>query len=189
MLRLTRLIATVYLSLVSLPPSAAIGATNLVAFEPIADWRTCEAQGGMWRTDGRGMVLRCYIAQIPEGECLKRGGRWQQFVFEKSAACQVPHPDDRELIECHRLGGDWGKHGAREEHCFYEAKRTDCLTQGGQWVPLGLSQIPGCLLTMHDGGKPCTSSSQCENKCEAVTQPLPLDAPVVGQCSRYNTPF
>ena len=188
MLRLTLRI-TIGLVLLVLSRSAfAAGTTDAAAFGTVEDWRACEVQGGTWRTDGRGMKLRCYIADIPESECFKRGGRWQRFAYESSSACQVPHPDDRELIECHRLGGEWGTHGGRVEHCFYAAKRTECVTQGGKWIRVGLSGISDCQLPMPDGGKPCTSSSQCQHQCVAVSQPFPLDAEIVGQCSRYNIP-
>ena len=189
MLRLTLRI-TIGLILLALSRSAlAAGTTDAATFGTVEDWSACEVQGGTWRTDGRGRTLRCYIAGIPESECFKRGGRWQRFAFESSSACQVPHPDDRELIECHRLGGEWGTHGGRVEHCFYAAKRSECLTQGGKWIRVGRSGISTCMLRMLDGGKPCTSSSQCEHQCDAIAQPDPLDAPVVGQCSAYNIPY
>jgi hypothetical protein len=164
-----------------------LGSEN-VPFQPVEDSRTCEASGGVWRTDGKGMALRCYIAGVPEPQCRKRGGRWQQFAFENAAACQIPHPEDRQLIECSKRGGNWGMHGARVEHCFYEPERKTCIEGGGTWAAWGKAGISRCRLTMPDGGKPCTSSSQCQNYCQAKVQPVSAEEAIVGECARYNTP-
>lgn len=49
--------------------------------------------------------------------------------------------------------------------------KTACeATKGQVWKPQGKAQIPACISTYSDGGKPCKSSSDCQGKC-IVTSP------------------
>lgn len=43
-------------------------------------------------------------------------------------------------------------------------------TTGNQWRPQGMAQIPACIATYTDGGKACTTSTQCQGDC-IVTDP------------------
>lgn len=43
-------------------------------------------------------------------------------------------------------------------------------TKGQVWKPQGKAQIPACISTYSDAGKPCESSSDCQGRC-MVTSP------------------
>lgn len=70
-----------------------------------------------------------------------------------------------------------------------ELTAAECQQQGGIWQPVCFRQIPFCLKTTADQGRPCTDSSQCEAGCEADL-PLPSDPtlPVSGHCRANNNP-
>lgn len=46
-------------------------------------------------------------------------------------------------------------------------------TQGNLWQPQGMAQIPACISTYSDGGKSCTSSSQCQGECIVTNSEKP----------------
>lgn len=56
-------------------------------------------------------------------------------------------------------------------------------TQGNLWQPQGKAQIPACISTYSDGGKPCTASSQCQGEC-IVTHP---EKPAI--CAQTSSQF
>lgn len=82
-----------------------------------------------------------------------------------------------ELVEGARLeitGEVWDLAGktrltAREVKTLEKkyAKKS-CISEGGEWRPVGILQLPACIFTYSDGGKSCSSSDECEGYCRVT---------------------
>lgn len=75
-----------------------------------------------------------------------------------------------------------------------QVERASCLAQGGEVLIAGLSYNEMCALPYRDGGRRCTSSSQCEGDCVYAHRNDDLDYPrrgarVRGECQSLNYPF
>lgn len=52
------------------------------------------------------------------------------------------------------------------DYPIVNADKEKCeATKGNVWKPQGKAQIPACISTYSDAGKPCESSSDCQGKC------------------------
>lgn len=59
-----------------------------------------------------------------------------------------------------------------------------CAEEGGVWQKVGVLGKYQCIHTYSDGGKMCTSSSQCQGGCIATT-----GNGTAGSCKRDDNPF
>lgn len=64
----------------------------------------------------------------------------------------------------------------------------DCIQVGGEWTRVTLRGSLVCVLKTKDAGKSCINSSQCEERCLAVTDPKD-SSKVIGQCQTTNQSF
>ena len=149
---------------------------------------TCESVGGAWtqRAHGHSCTLN-----ITDSQCLeKRTDGWQ---WNRRDAVCVKWAIPRNQADCEAHGATWGRFGARRDQCLflaaYEAEKKSCTENGGVWERRGMLQRENCTMPTRDGGKPCTSSSQCELRCRALGRPVPSDVEIVGECARNNNPF
>ena len=62
--------------------------------------------------------------------------------------------------------------------------RLYCEARGGHWRPYGPSGRPECSPPTADGGKICSSSSECEGSCIAILSPEDLDRARMGEIVR-----
>jgi hypothetical protein len=144
----------------------------------------CAKIGGTWKPDPGGWVHSCWVDWQGE-KCRAEGGNW----FPYQTRCRLGLTVADVKVQCEAQGGAWGRHGGNVEHCFFEEQRATCLANGGEWVRMGILQAGGCLLPSRDGGRPCTSSSQCQFKCLATSRPSSPGAEVTGECAKDNNRF
>jgi hypothetical protein len=64
-----------------------------------------------------------------------------------------------------------------------------CVISGGKWTVGGLAEIPFCLRTFLDAGKPCKSSDECMGGCVLYEVIVGQPTPSVGACRINNDPF
>jgi hypothetical protein len=87
-------------------------------------------------------------------------------------------------------GSDWlptAWVGAAEK--MTEGERATCRASGGEVGQGGLSPRDRCIVPYPDGGKPCTSSTQCAGACLAESGPSG-DVPVSSaRCQADNATF
>jgi hypothetical protein len=75
--------------------------------------------------------------------------------------------------------------------------RTACDRCGGLWGVHGIASVESCICRTKDGGRRCTSGSDCEGACivaddasfEVVQQGDPPLGMFVGTCADYVTTF
>ena len=64
-----------------------------------------------------------------------------------------------------------------------------CTFRGGEYTTGGLLDAEYCLYTYSDGGKPCSSSTECEGNCILPEQVSLNNNPVIGVCKSDNDPY
>jgi len=76
-----------------------------------------------------------------------------------------------------------------------EAQRrgeAECRAKGGEWARFGvhahLCNVYSCAPRTRDGGKPCTTSRECEYQCVSRKE-LPPGAEATGECVGVVSPF
>ncbi len=52
---------------------------------------------------------------------------------------------------------------------FWSQERQDCAREGGRWGRGGILGLEMCFPQYADGGKACTTSTDCEGQCNADT--------------------
>ncbi len=60
--------------------------------------------------------------------------------------------------------------GAPRVSPFWSIERQTCVREGGRWGKGGLLGLEMCFPHYSDGGKTCTTSSQCQGQCDAETR-------------------
>lgn len=64
-----------------------------------------------------------------------------------------------------------------------------CKNKGGEIKKAGLSQMPHCVITYQDAGKPCKNASECTGSCLLIEKTVPAGMPVAGECQHNNLVF
>lgn len=87
-------------------------------------------------------------------------------------------------------------HYRSEHRAQIEADGVQCRAKGGTFEYQGFSLAPVCTTPLSDGGKPCSSSSECEGKCIVDLdrrgidyRTLPKGTAVAGQCTAQAPHF
>ncbi len=91
---------------------------------------------------------------------------------------------------CVAQGGTWdtGSSRFRSGICVSDTEES-CTTRGGTWKRVCLAQTLKCVVPYSDGGKACTSSSQCEGrKCLADHHQMNEQGQEVGKCVFTSDP-
>lgn len=148
----------------------------------------CLTKGGDWIPSPYRYYSQCYLDHLNKEDCQKIRG---MFVFNVPGLgqvwrCLMPTSTEQIIHQCHEQGGEWGLNGARVLNCYFESERRQCLSEGGSWEKLGFSQIAYCVRFSSDGGKPCTSSTQCQFKCLATSRTANDDEYITGRCANNN---
>jgi hypothetical protein len=79
----------------------------------------------------------------------------------------------------------------KDSHAYprFVVARNQCLSEGGNWGPQGMSHHGLCVRTMADGGKSCTEAADCQGKCIYNGPHVPQGTPVPGKCSVSDLGF
>jgi len=170
--------------------------SSLVLAQPKASINTeheCAGIGGRWQLHPDKWSRFCVIPASDEAECKDKGGGWGLSNIVPGEGLQMrclSSPSIEGMIkQCIAAGGSWGKHGARKEHCYFEARKQECLDKGGEWKPLGLRRIAGCVEKAADAGKPCRDGSECQfGQCIGPNS-AKYDEPVDGTCRATSDVF
>ncbi len=65
----------------------------------------------------------------------------------------------------------------------------DCLAAGGRMQRVGRLQAVQCVVTYADGGRQCSSGSQCKGDCVAEGSDLVAGQQASGTCQRTSSRF
>ena len=65
----------------------------------------------------------------------------------------------------------------------------NCQQKGGEIKKAGIQQMPHCVVTYQDAGKPCKGAAQCVGRCLLIEKTLPAGSAVVGECQHTNLVF
>src|SRR6478735_9614861 len=94
----------------------------------------------------------------------------------------------KEALACVDAGGTWDTDHMRPNgRCVHDTS-DKCAARGGQWTRVCYFQGLACVTPISDGGKACTSSSQCERGCLDVGNRPDQSGFVTGQCRRDDNP-
>ena len=120
-------------------------------------------------------------------DCQAKGGQWKRQPAETEEKCYFSSAE-----ACRHHGGIEDRdRRTRAVTCnFYLAEARDrCISEGGAFQTLGLLQSWGCVRPTKDGGKPCTSKSDCESACLYTGGRAANTTELVGQCAKDNNMF
>lgn len=128
-----------------------------------------DANSNKQRTDG--LVEIAYLGSCIEGH--------QSMCFDEGKG----------KTECLEKGGTWDRTGRRPYgYCVLDTEEK-CVSRGGIWGRVCLSQSLMCVRKFDDGGKACSDSKDCESrKCVAVGREANEQGVTVGECVRTSDP-
>src|SRR5690606_31205634 len=65
----------------------------------------------------------------------------------------------------------------------------NCKKNGGEVQKAGIMQMPHCVITYPDAGKPCKNSSECTNSCLLIEKSIPMGELAEGECQHNSLSF
>lgn len=113
------------------------------------------------------------------------------FSAAMGTAAQAEDSVSSAAASCIAEGGTWdtGSSRFRSGICVSDTQES-CAARGGTWKRVCLAQTLQCVMPYSDGGKACTSSSECEGrKCLAnYRKEMNEQGREIGQCVSTSDP-
>lgn len=92
-------------------------------------------------------------------------------------------------LECEAVNGTWDITSRQPSGYCIGGNQKKCMSRGGDWRRICLSQSLICVMPYADGGKECADGAQCEGgRCLDVGNQPQNDGKITGQCKRNNDP-
>jgi len=148
----------------------------------------CDSVRGHWDAEKtHGWFGVCWT-DSPESSCSPTEG-YRLYWEKESRRCVVVRDRKAAAAQCRASGGVWGQGEQLYDECIVPSEIAKCGVDGGTWFQGNPYSASRCLRKSRDGGKVCTSSTQCELKCLAFDPKAESGSEAVGSCQSRETIF
>ncbi len=77
----------------------------------------------------------------------------------------------------------------RYQKALSNIDQEECKARGGNVFPVGILQMPACVIRNEDAGKECSDHSQCIGLCLIQDKYVEINTKAYGTCQHDNMPF